>query len=74
MSLRRVLNENPAVTTAISIVLLLLALAAIGYQLWPRGGRGGNVVPPTQEQPPRQNMHVQQTPGCPAPTQTVDVL
>jgi hypothetical protein len=34
--MRRLLNDYPGLTTAISIALLLLALAIVGLYLWPR--------------------------------------
>ena len=36
MQLRTVFNDYPGVTTAISVGLLLVALAVVGFQLWAR--------------------------------------
>ena len=61
MPLRRVLNDYPGLTTGISIVLLLLALAIVGYYLWPRDA--GPTNPPVDNE---QTVDVHAAAGCPA--------
>ena len=38
MGLRETLNENPRITTGVTVVLIVIVLA---WLLWPRGGDGG---------------------------------
>ena len=48
--MRRLLNDYPGLTTAISIALLLLALVIMGFYLWPRAT--GPASPPTTDESP----------------------
>ena len=48
--MRRLLNDYPGLTTAISIALLLLALVIVGFYLWPRAT--GPASPPTTDESP----------------------
>lgn len=50
MSFRKLLNEYPGLTTAISIGLLLIALGVIGFQVWARSQ-------PPRGAPPHKSPH-----------------
>jgi len=47
-TMRRLLNDYPGLTTAISIGLLLLALVIMGFYLWPRAAGPAN--PPATDE------------------------
>ena len=67
MQPRRLLNDNPGLTTAISIGLLLVALVIVGYYLWPRPV--APVAPPTTQET-EDNIHAA---ACPAAAEPVQV-
>jgi hypothetical protein len=74
MQLRKLLNDYPGLTTAISIGLLLIALGVVGYQLWARS----QAVPqgdPRLKMEPRQDLDVdaQARAACGTPVATARV-